>query len=468
MRLAAASFANLLAGAAVAAGVGIFAAAPLWGLEPVATRVLGLTVAVVALWVTSVVPPALPAFVLFVVVMVFDLAPASVTFSGFGAGAAWLTFTGIIFGIAIHRTGLGGRLADFLLGRFGRSYCGAVIGTVLAGFVFCFMMPSSMGRCAILVPLVLAMADALGLESGRKGRTGLVLAAVFGTVLSGYAILPAGIPTIVMAGAAESLYGIVLRFGSYMLVHFPVGGVLTMAAVVGLVLLLFPDKAERMEPGPDTGVRPWRGEERRLATILVCVLALWTTDFLHGLSPAWVGLGGAVVCVLPRVGALDPEAMARESDYTPWIFTVGIISLGAIIADCGLAGVIDDKVLAVTDFEPGADAKNFATMIGVFNAIAAVTTTAGVSPLLTPMANEIAEAAGWPLLTVLMAHIAGQYVVFYPYQIPPILTGALLGRISFFSTAVMGLCWTALYLAVIAPLNFFWWRWLGMFDRAVG
>ena len=204
MRLAAASFANLLAGAAVAAGVGIFAAAPLWGLEPVATRVLGLTVAVVALWVTSVVPPALPAFVLFVVVMVFDLAPASVTFSGFGAGAAWLTFTGIIFGIAIHRTGLGGRLADFLLGRFGRSYCGAVIGTVLAGFVFCFMMPSSMGRCAILVPLVLAMADALGLESGRKGRTGLVLAAVFGTVLSGYAILPAGIPTIVMAGAAES------------------------------------------------------------------------------------------------------------------------------------------------------------------------------------------------------------------------------------------------------------------------
>ena len=466
MKIGAASIANLLALVSVAVGIVIFVAAPLWGLEPVATRVLGLTIAAVALWVTGVVSPAWPAFMIFVVVMIFDLAPASVAFSGFGAGAAWLTFAGVIFGIAIHRTGLGGRLADSMLGRFGRSYRGAVIGTVIVGFLFCFMMPSSMGRCAILVPLVLAMADALGLKEGRRGRTGLVMAAVFGTVLSGYAILPAGIPTIIMAGAAESLYGVVIRFGPYMLVHFPAAGLLTMAAIIGLVLLLYPDVAEVTPSEKPVPSRSWSGAERRLAGILVLVLGLWTTDFLHGLSPAWVGLAGAIVCAMPNIGALDSEAMARDSDYTPWIFTVGIISLGAVIADCGLAGVIGEKVLAATDFEPGADAKNFATMVGVFNAIAAVATTAGVPPLLTPMASGIADAAGWPLLTVLMAHTAGQYVMFYPYQIPPILTGALLGRVSLLSTTVMGLCWTGLYLALIAPLSFFWWRWLGMFEHA--
>lgn len=456
------SLAKHAAALSIGVGVVLFLVGPLDGLDLTSTRVFGLTVIVVSLWVTGVVSPALPAIILFLVVMLFDLAPASVTFSGFSAGAAWLTFTGIIFGLAIHRTGLGDRLAGVLLRRFGRTYAGAIAGTVLAGFVFCFVMPSSMGRCAILVPLVIALADALGLSEGRRGRTGLIMAAVFSTVLSGYSILPAGIPTVIMAGAAESLFGVVLQFAPYMLLHFPVTGVLSLLTIIGLSLILFKDRVDHVA-APMAGSRPWTAEEQRLAVILGAVLLLWTTDFLHGVSPAWVGLSGAIICVLPHIGAIDAEAMAKDCDYTPWIFTVGIISLGAIIAESGLASLISTTLFSVTDFEPGADGKNFATMIAVYSAIAAVTTTAGVPPILTPMANEIAAAAGWPILTVLMAHTVGQYVMLYPYQIPPILTGALLGRISLLSTTLMGLCWSAIYLAVIAPMSFLWWRWLGMF-----
>ncbi|MBO45177.1 MAG: citrate transporter [Rhodospirillaceae bacterium] len=444
-------------------GIVVFVIAPLDGLDVVSSRVLGLTVIVVSLWVTGIVSPALPTIILFLVVMLFGLAPASVTFSGFSAGAAWLTFTGIIFGLAIHRTGLGDRLARVLLQRFGQSYAGAIVGTVLAGFVFCFLMPSSMGRCAILIPLVIALADALGLSEGRRGRIGLIMAAVFSTVMSGYSILPAGIPTVVMAGAAESLFGIVLHFAPYMLLHFPVTGVMTLLSITALSLILFKDRVDHAAV-PEIDIRPWTAQERRLTVILVAVLALWTTDFLHGVSPAWIGLSGAIVCVLPYVGAIDAEAMAKDCDYTPWIFTVGIISLGSVIAASGLAPSIGSTIFAFTDFEPGSDGKNFATMIAVYSAIAGVTTTAGVAPLLTPMANDIATIAGWPILTVLMAHTIGQYVILYPYQIPPILTGALLGRISLLNTTLMGLCWSVIYLAVIAPLSFVWWRWLGMFS----
>ena len=347
--------------------------------------------------------------------------------------------------------------------RFGQSSRGAFGGTGLAGGVFCFLMPSSMGRCAILIPLVIALADALGLSEGRRGRTGLIMAAVFSTVMSGYSILPAGIPTVGMAGAAESLFGIVLHFAPYMLLHFPVTGVMTLLSITALSLILFKDRVDHAAV-PEIDIRPWTAQERRLTVILVAVLALWTTDFYHGVSPAWIGLSGAIVCVLPYVGAIDAEAMAKDCDYTPWIFTVGIISLGSVIAASGLAPSIGSTIFAFTDFEPGSDGKNFATMIAVYSAIAGVTTTAGVAPLLTPMANDIATIAGWPILTVLMAHTIGQYVILYPYQIPPILTGALLGRISLLNTTLMGLCWSVIYLAVIAPLSCVWWRWLGLFS----
>ena len=107
------SLVRYIAALSSSAGLIIFAIAPLDGLDLVSSRLLGLAVIVVSLWVTGIVSPALPAIILFLVVMLFGLSSPSVTFSGFSAGAAWLTFTGIIFGLAIHRTGLGDRLAIY-------------------------------------------------------------------------------------------------------------------------------------------------------------------------------------------------------------------------------------------------------------------------------------------------------------------------------------------------------------------
>ena len=38
-----------------------------------------------------------------------------------------------------------------------------------------FVMPSSLGRAAVLVPVGMALADALGLAKGSPGRTGVAV-----------------------------------------------------------------------------------------------------------------------------------------------------------------------------------------------------------------------------------------------------------------------------------------------------
>ena len=52
-----------------------------------------------------------------------------------------------------------------------------------------------------------------------------------------------------------------------------------------------------------------------LAGIAVSSLALWVTDRWHGISPAWVALGAALLIVSPRVGALPINALVRDFDY---------------------------------------------------------------------------------------------------------------------------------------------------------
>ena len=106
---------------------------------------LALTVAVIALLATGVVPEYFTAMLFFVVAMLFAVAPAAVVFSGFHSTAFWLVFGGLVIGVGVHRTGLGGRLANFIAGWFGGSYASVIFGIVVIGVVMAFLMPSTLG-----------------------------------------------------------------------------------------------------------------------------------------------------------------------------------------------------------------------------------------------------------------------------------------------------------------------------------
>jgi fucose permease len=88
---------------------------------------------------------------------------------------------------------------------------------------------------------------------------------------------------------------------------------------------------------------------------------------------------------------------------------------------------------------------------------------AGVPAVLTPLAADIVQATGWPLTAVLMSQVTSFFLIFLPYQVAPIFAGLLIGRVRMRHGIRMGLCYTAIYLFIISPLNFFWWRELGMF-----
>ena len=123
---------------------------------------------------------------------------------------------------------------------FGASYRSLVGGIIIVGVVFSLFLPSSIGRIIILLPIVITLADRLGFAPGSNGRTGLVMAAGFGTLIPAFALLPANVPNIVLVGSAETLYGITMTYGGYLLAHMPVSGIFRGLAIYGLILVMFP------------------------------------------------------------------------------------------------------------------------------------------------------------------------------------------------------------------------------------
>ena len=433
------------------------------GATPEMMRAAALVVIAIGCWATVLLPEHLVALLFFLASMVFGVASAPVIFSGFASPAFWLVFGGLIIGAAVERTGLGRRIARALVSRFAGGYLATVAGVVTVCLALGFLMPSTMGRLVLLLPIVTALAARLGYADGSRGRTGLVIATGFGSYLGPVAILPANVPNNVLLGAAQTFHGIQIQYFDWLVIHFPDLGLLKSALLVAVVWWLFNDR-----PGdPDAtteevGSVYWSTEERRLALLLAAALALWATDALHGVSPAWVSLGAGLICLMPFVALVPPQAFRDKVPMNPLVYVAGILGVGALVADSGLGAALAKGVLAVIELDPEAPARSFFALSFVSMVLGTVSTMPGVPAILTPIADEIALASGLPIETVLMTFVVGFSTVFFPYQVPPLIVLLQLGGIPARAAIKTALVSATLTVAVLLPLNYLWWRVLGL------
>lgn len=470
---------HAIAVACVLAGM-LLALYPPASLPPQAARPAGLAVGAIGLWVTAAIPEYLTALLFFLLAILLGAAPAATVFSGFHSATFWLVFGGLCMGAAMHHTGLGARIARGLLARTGSGYTALVWGLVLAGVLLSFIMPSSMGRIALLLPLSMSLAEAAGYGTGTTQRTGIVLAALFGALQPAFAILPANVPNMILAGSAENLFGHTLTYGRYLLLHFPVLGLLKTALIGVTVLWLYPAREPTLALGQDTDRRadhvdaaapmadtapsssPASPAERRLTVVLAVAVGLWATDFLHHVSPAWISLGAAVLCLWPPLGLTGRQTLSRDVNMGPLLFVAGIMGLGAMVATTGLGHLLVRAMLDALPLAHGETARNFAVLTGYAMVTGLLTTLPGIPAVLTPLAGDLAAASGLGLEAVLMTQIVAVSSMFLPYQSPPLVVAMQLGNVPSGHMTRLCLLLAAVNVAVLLPLDYLWWRWLGV------
>lgn len=433
------------------------------GFPPRAAAGAALALVAIGFWASGAIPEHLTAIIFFLVAMALAIAPAPVVFSGFASSAFWLLFGGMIVGTAVQKTGLGARLARTMARRIGVSYGGVLAGIMAVEVLLAFVMPSSVGRVVLMMPVALSLADAFGFGPGTRGRTGIAMIAGLGAFLPGFGVLPANVPNLVLIGAADTLYGLKPVYGDYLLLHFPVLGLLKAVVAVVVVRLLFPDTAR---PLPDDAAvdTPWTMPEKRLAVILVAALALWATDFVHGVSPAWVALAAGVACMLPPFRLIDAEKMTEAVQFRPLLYVAGVLALGAIVAQTGAAAHMAEQFLSVAGLAPGQDAYNFLAVVAASIAVGVLGTVPSVPAVLTPLAGDLSAAMGLPLATVLMMQVPAYSTVLFPFQGPPMIVAMQLGNVSMRDGVRATLAVAAVTVTVLLPLDFLWWDLLGRFD----
>lgn len=429
--------------------------------DPQMMLAAALALFTIGLWATAVIPEHLTALALFLLAIVLSVAPPEVVFSGFHSSAIWLIFGGFVLGAAADKNGVGQWIAAHIIRRVGNSYRSIILAITLGGIVMGFLIPSSMGRIMLLLPIVQSFASEAGFARQDKGRYGFLMALLLGTYIVPMTILPANLPNVILLGSADTLYGHVISYGRYLITHFPISGLLK--ACVGVVIIWWMFPATTRESADARPVPELTPRGRLLLGLLGLTLVLWMTDSLHGVSPGWISLFAALICMLPGVDLLGERDFQTKVSLAALIYTAGSIALGAVVATSGIGALGAQFMTESLDLVPQQDFRNYIVLSLVSIASTFLVTMGGVMPVLTPVAGGLAEATGWSLEAVLMVYVNGTTNPILPYVSGPIVVALRATDTRFRVAAALLLPLAFVSVLVFVPLNYLWWRWLGYF-----
>lgn len=432
------------------------------GLSAAQAQILAAVLVTLGLWASGVVPNYFASLILFAVVLVLGLAPADLVFAGFGSTAVWLIISGFVIGAAISASGLGVRMAQVLGPLLDGSYARMIFGLTLVAMALGFIMPSSVGRAVVLVPIGMALAARAGFGPGSNGRIGIAVTLAIACNMPSFAILPANIPNMVLSGAAETIYGAHFGYMAYLWLHYPVLGIVKSALTAGMVLRMFPAEVAPHVVAASAASDPAnRSAQLRVAGVLLVTLLLWMTDSVHGVNAAWVGLAAAVVLLSPGFGVVTPALFKASVDFGLLLFVAGALAVGALVNSSGLGALIGQGLQAVLPLHPGGTAADFAALSLMSMLTGLVTTVPSVPSVLTPMAQDLAAASGFSLQAVLMTQVVGFSTVLLPYQVAPLVVAMQLSGESLRALARVLWRLAVVTVVVLLPLDYLWWRVLG-------
>ena len=413
-----------------------------------------------ALFATRLLPEVVTALGCFLAFLMVDAAPNAVIFSGFTSGGFWLLFAGLIVGTAISVTGLGRQFALRIFQKTGDSYIKAALLLALSGLGLGLLVPATMPRIIILMPVALSLSNTMGYEIGSRGHVGLTVTGAIATLLPTYAILTANLPTIIHFGAFETLYDIKPSYARYFIEQAPANAVRFMV----LLVLMLPFASARSDKKSVLDApMPFTYTQRKLLILLGSAILFWALDTFHGISPAWVGLLLATVLLIPGFGILDSNVMKTKIDISPAFFIAAVFAISAVAQHTGLGTIVADRLIPVLRLGDGSDLRDLYSVFGLSTVLSHLTTSPAAPAILAPLAGAIAAETGWSIETIATAQVLGISTPLLPYQAPPLIIAMALAKIPMM--ALLRVCLLlAMAVAVIGvPITYFWWSYLGMF-----
>src|SRR5262245_55000633 len=325
----------------------IFWVLPL-GLEPVQQKTVAIVLFMIIYWIAEPIDHGLTALIGIYLFWMLQVAKFSVAFSGFVNSTTWFLFSSLLMAEAAARTGLAKRIGFLLMSKVGSSPTQLLCGLLALSVVLTFLVPSGMGRIAIIAPLTAGILQSSGLNDRGKVARG------FFAVLTAFAgfsdvMILSGATTMMTHAILQEQAGIEVFWSQWFVAFLPlsiamifVSLAITRWLYLGEIAVL--QTGKRYFEKEIVSLGPWTEAEKKSFFWFALAVGLWATDFIHHTNPAVIGLGIGLVLSLPRIGVLDRKAI-KQSNFLAIIFSAGAVSMGNVLLETNTLPLLTERLL---------------------------------------------------------------------------------------------------------------------------
>jgi anion transporter len=325
------------------------------GLEPQATKLLGLLCMTLIYWVFWVFPDYGVALMFALSLILANLAKADTVLGGF-ASTTWFMTLGVLgLGAAITGSGLFYRLSLQLVRFFPLNYYWQIIALGLMGIVVMALIPQQSARTAIISQMLINLSESLGYKNPSKASTGLFAASFLGLGQLGFLFLTGSTTSLIAWGLLPDDVRAQFTWGYWFLAALPPTLVVTAIVVVGAILVYRPESqahiSYKMVQNQLDVLGPLSRNEWITLAVLCFTVGGWLTVSYHRIDGAWIAL--ISLCVLINTGVLGWGMMKKGIDWELLIYMGATLSIPALLTqakiDAWLVSLISPIILPFVD-----------------------------------------------------------------------------------------------------------------------
>ncbi len=472
---------------AIAVLIGILLLPTPEGLPVAGHRVLAILVFAVVVWVSEAVSyEASSIMIMGLLVFLVGTAPhltnpdaawgtstsMNLALTGFGNSALALVTAALFLAACMTYTGLDKRIALKTMNLVGTSTRAIFLGTMLVIVVLSLVVPSATARSAAMLPIVLGMILAFGVDRRSNLGAGLMIVVAQGISIWNVGIQTAAAQNLLTVGFMEKMLGERAAWSDWLVAGAP-WSVLMSFILLFVVLRFLPPETDQLQGGKATvhkqlaelGVMS--AAQKRLLLVTLVLIGFWATEGkLHNFNTTATTTVALAVLLTPKIGVISwKDIQSRVPWGTVIVFGVGI-SLGTALLQTKAGEWLGQQIILHTGIDTFGPFMIFAILAAFLIVIhlgfaSATALSSSMIPIMISLLQNIPGEINRLGMTMILGFVVS-YGFILPVNAPQNMV--CLGTETFNAKqfAKVGIVVTIIGYALMLVFAATYWKWIGV------
>jgi sodium-dependent dicarboxylate transporter 2/3/5 len=386
------------------------------GLTSSGRNVFVLFLFIIYLWVSETFPLPVTALMAGVALVLLG-ENRDDAFSSYASDSVFMILGSLIIAQGITKSGAENLIIRRFLGPFTGSNYSLIFGIILICSFMAAIIPDH-SVAAIMLPLVLTIADKTDIRKRPNEMIALVLAVAFSCSIAGLATPSGGARNVIAMGFLEELYDIRISYIQWVVLAAPI----TIAAIPGvfLTLILVNKVSYRKIDYSNEQTQPIDDRQFLSLSILGLTFLLFLTSGSNGLTLGTSAMIGGIL--MHTFGVLEWEDSRQRLRWGVMFIYGAALTMGKAMVTHGAAAWLAGGLykLAEIGSQFGGDSVIILLIIVVTVLLTNVMSDGAAAAILVPITLAVGAAAGLPLASIaLITAISTAFAFMTSFGTPP-------------------------------------------------